>query len=368
MARDVFTAPIDSIAASDVAQYVSSLTNGEGYTFEVKADGPAGTGRLGADAVAKAVCSFANGRLVGVLVVGAAEDKTAGTVTMRGLNTPPRGPLKDWLDSAIRNTVRPQPHYEIRAIRAATTHGPVALVRVSPQPLGPTLAKGRIYVRTATGSVPLEDPSEVARLFREAEQARARAEHVARADVRTSLDSEITKGGTLTITPVLRMALAPAAVPETFQSQVLRKSYVQQELPNALQSVFPPASAGVVTLGRLRPWGALAWTSPSALLVAEVDHTGWARLTVAAPGYVPSTATAVTFLDDHASAGARFLCRALTAAGAEGPAYLGTEVGASGWAGAWVEDLGDCDTHDVVAMLKRQHKRGLGLEVYEPEP
>ena len=369
---DVYADPIDSLTLDDLRALLAEASDGETYTFEAKADDPAPTGKgLSSTDVSKAACAFANSRVGGVVVVGAAE-LSRGQFALTGLAHPRAGSLKEWLDKAV-DGVRPRPRAEIRTFDAEPPMiGPAAIVRVFPVMEKPAIANGgRIYVRTATQSVPLEDPVEINRLFRESEAEVAAGRRRAAAMAGRMPDPEAR--GPAQVTLGLEVAAAPLAVPPELAARLFRPSAVDHLVPMALdREVGASGLMSDMTLSRMREWGVFAWRSgpwADSRWVAEVGATGWSRVVLLVPVTVvqeQETASASRILDGLRTA-SKVLVGIMGQVGMAGAGHLlvSTYFGPHGpvHQEGPVDDV--ADLANSTEVLLRGVSRGMGLRAFE---
>lgn len=148
----------------------------EGVTWEAKADGPDGRGRVRPEHVRNGICALAN-QIGGHLIVGAAPSDDGWDL----LGVDNRGEPGKWLDQAI-NGLRPLPRYSYRVFALPEGRW-AAVVEVEPLTQTPCMTlDGQVFERVSSQSVRVTDPVRLAQLFLRGEQARERAEdHAKRA-------------------------------------------------------------------------------------------------------------------------------------------------------------------------------------------
>lgn len=142
----------------------------EGVTWEAKADGPEGRGRLRPEHVRNGVCALAN-QIGGHFIIGAAMRE--GAWDLVGVEA--RGEPGLWLDRAIGG-LRPLPRYSCRVFTLDDERW-AAVVEVEPLTQTPCMTlDGQVFERVSSESVRVTDPGRLAQLFSRGEQARERAE------------------------------------------------------------------------------------------------------------------------------------------------------------------------------------------------
>jgi len=167
--RPPFPIPFDDLAEQHVRAFLAEAQE-EGVTWEAKADGPEGRGRLRPEHVRNGVCALAN-QIGGHLIVGAA--KRADRWELIGVDG--RGEPGLWLDRAIGG-LRPLPRYAHRVFPLDDGRW-AAVVQVEPLTQTPCMTlDGQVFERVSSESVRVTDPGRLAQLFSRGEQARERAE------------------------------------------------------------------------------------------------------------------------------------------------------------------------------------------------
>lgn len=170
----IFDVAWTALTYAGLERFLAEQTGEEPLHWEAKADGRS---PLHGNSIRKAISGFANSHDGGYLIVGAAEVDDRWRIV--GLRDPPRGELGGWLDRIVRSGVRPVPDYAVRVLRRRAPK--VAIVAVDPVAEPPCITSGgSVYVRTAGSTVPVEDPAELARLYRRGDAARRSAEFRAR--------------------------------------------------------------------------------------------------------------------------------------------------------------------------------------------
>lgn len=146
------------------------MAEDEGVTWEAKADGPDGRGRMRPEHVRNGVCALAN-QVGGHFIVGAA--KREGGWELVGVDK--RGEPGLWLDRAIGG-LRPLPRYAHRVFPLEDGRW-AAVVEVEPLTQTPCMTlDGQVFERVSSESVRVTDPGRLAQLFSRGERARERAE------------------------------------------------------------------------------------------------------------------------------------------------------------------------------------------------
>jgi hypothetical protein len=161
--RTLFGTSWEELSLPAIEVFLASAED-EGLTWEAKGDRSAGRWPRTAQ-VEKAVCGFANSRAGGVLIIGAerAEGHRAGWA-VPGL-LPPGDEAALALDRVIRNGLRPVPTFRTRSWAVGEERS-VAVVWVEPTDRPPSITRdGRVFERTTGATVPVTDPTALARLF-----------------------------------------------------------------------------------------------------------------------------------------------------------------------------------------------------------
>lgn len=126
--------------------------------------------------VRRAVCGFANSHEGGYLVAGATRD--GGVWKLSGVEFPDEPAV--WIDSVVRDEVRPTPQLDVRAWRVEESERHVAIARVEPVAVPPCITRGTVYERVPGRTVPVKEPLRLAELFARGDHARAEAQAKAR--------------------------------------------------------------------------------------------------------------------------------------------------------------------------------------------
>jgi hypothetical protein len=166
---DLFGVSWDELRCDDVAAFLADAGE-EGITWEAKGDDDRGT--LRPDSIRKAACGLAN-TLGGYVIVGAKWNKKARRWDLPGITAPDAEP-ELWIGKALRG-LRPEPRHAAKTWPSGDRRV-VAVVWVEPVAQAPCMtAQGRIYERVSGATVPVEDPTVLARLFDRGSAARERA-------------------------------------------------------------------------------------------------------------------------------------------------------------------------------------------------
>jgi hypothetical protein len=270
--RDLFTAALAKIGVADVESFLADAERDEGFTWEAKADHA--KGRLSPHDLQKTACAFANGRDVGVLIVGAHLGISSWEFPGLVQNY---GSLRQWLDDVIRKGLRPVPDYDIRVFQRTSTRGPAALVRIRPVAVKPAVTRwGGIYVRTATSSVPLDDPTEIARLFSAGVAARERAATLT--GLAGNQPLEESTEGLGSYAQAFGVALRPVEFDRDVIARIFRQSFVEVELPGTMSTGLN-LSARQLVITRVRSDRVTGWVDHEDLrLTFEVLVDGVVRV------------------------------------------------------------------------------------------
>jgi len=369
MAHNLFESPLESIRVSDLEGFLAEAEEDEGINWEAKCDDPREA--LGKDAVRKAVCAFANGRMVGVVLVGAEYDKTARAWRLPGLRRPPSIALKRWLDQVVSGGLYPVPEYDLRTFRGAGERGPVAILRVRPLAIKPAVTiSGGIYVRTMTQSIPLKDPALIADLFRQGEAERKRAEDLSNELLTKRITPDPLTGRGWTITGY-RICVCPAEVPADLPVRVHQRGFAQEVLPNALRAAWDNRLVSPMSTGirgdRAMAW--FDWIDQGELVIAEVYREG-AIVVKGAPQSSYDRPRALELLRVRGLARQHDLIRRLVPVlRLRGPAFIthvvmvGADVALSSY---WTEN-DPVPTAEEVAAATRDLLRHFGEPEWEPD-
>jgi hypothetical protein len=167
--RSPFPVPLFELSEEHVRAFLAEAEE-EGVTWEAKADGPDGRGRLRPEHVRNGVGALAN-QIGGHFIVGAA--KRDGRWQLAGVDE--RGEPGLWLDRAIGG-LRPLPRYAQRVFPLEDGRW-AGVVEVEPLTQTPCMTlDGQVFERVSSESVRVTDPARLAQLFSRGEQARERAE------------------------------------------------------------------------------------------------------------------------------------------------------------------------------------------------
>lgn len=158
MPPDLGGIPWARLSLADIDAFLAAEAE-ETLYWEAKGDGRE---RLGPHALAKAVCGFANSERGGYVILGAKLSDRA--YVMPGLTHPPAAELGAWVDQVIRSgAVKPLPWFEPRTF---VERPGAAIIAIDPVEQPPCVTSGgAVYERTSGRTVPVTDPSELARLF-----------------------------------------------------------------------------------------------------------------------------------------------------------------------------------------------------------
>ncbi len=168
MPPDLGGIPWARLTLADIDAFLAGEPE-ETLYWEAKGDGRES---LGSHAIAKAVCGFANSERGGYLIIGAVPSNRG--FVMSGLTRPPAAELGAWVDQVVRSgIVQPVPWFEPRAF----IDRPGALiVAIDPVEQPPCVTSGgSVYERTSGRTVPVTEPSELARLFAKGRSAHLQA-------------------------------------------------------------------------------------------------------------------------------------------------------------------------------------------------
>ena len=366
--RNLFESRVVDIRVADIEGFLAAAEEDEGLNWEAKCDDPQGLNALGKNDIRKAVCAFANGRVNGVVIIGAEYDKRAKEWRLPGLRKPPVIPLRRWLDQVIRDGLTPVPEYDLRTFRSEPGRGPVAFLRIRPLAIKPAVTSGGgVYVRTMAQSIPLKDPALIADLFKEGEATEDRAEKLAERVMNPQMVPEAL-AGLGTYRTGFRICVCPVGGPDDFSTRVFRRHFAEQTMPDAVKTAY-----------RRGLWTAQIYVTPKSdrlvamfddnvRIVAEVIAEGALAVSMIPPSaYSPADAIALL---ERGFDQERGLLECL-AAGLElrGPAFVMYEV-LSGSKFAlsqqWTDGSPVPTVADVAAAI-RDLKRGYGVPEWEPD-
>jgi hypothetical protein len=151
----------------------------EGLTWEVKGDREQSRWPR-PQQIEKAASGFANSALGGVLLIGVERQEPGRSWLLKGLAAPAESEIVLAVGKVMRDGLRPVPEFRVRSWELESNRH-VAVLWVRPVAEPPCLTRdGRAFVRTTGQTVPVTDPTELARLFAAGDKARADAEEWAR--------------------------------------------------------------------------------------------------------------------------------------------------------------------------------------------
>jgi hypothetical protein len=125
--------------------------------------------------VRRTVCGFGNSHDISYLILGAtyADDRWS----LDGYAFPDEPPV--WIDSVVRDEVRPTPYFDVRSWRVDESDQHVAVVRVEPVATPPCITRGTVYERVPGRTIAVRDPQRLADLYSRGDRARSAAEGAA---------------------------------------------------------------------------------------------------------------------------------------------------------------------------------------------
>jgi schlafen family protein len=211
----IFGVSWDELEPQDVAAFLADAED-EALLWESKGGG----GRPNPGSVRKAVCGFANSR-GGYLIIGA--DRRDGAWSVDGVDFGVDEP-GTWLDSVIRDGLRPVPAHEVR-VRPGAGGRTVAIVRVQPIAAPPCITSdGVVYLRVSGRTVPVTDPAVLAGLYERGRAAEQHAENAARRRA-----EELVRGSDPGEPPFLNIgiALCPTGIPDDLGGRLFTESFEQ---------------------------------------------------------------------------------------------------------------------------------------------
>lgn len=317
--------------------------------------------------IAKSIGAFANSRDGGYVILGAAHDKTR-TWSLPGLADRGTEPAV-WLESVIVGAVLPRPRHQVRTLRL-TDERFAGLIRVWPVPTPPALVGGVAYMRVSGMSIPITDPVELGRLYRQGETARSAAESRAAGAIQWPT-SRNPPGDRLHL--LYAVSLSPVAPPPDVSSRLFRRSYID-ELHSLLRSYLTPPVVGPVRAPEREEW------AQSFVEVGLADPFGDAAsaLTVRWDG----SAVVSYWAEDTPARGIDHLREpgnlarpwrlgvdALALLGGTGATYVTVfavhDPGGT-YASRWTEELGH-PSDETLASVIRELRRSRGRADFEPE-
>jgi Schlafen, AlbA_2 len=223
----IFDVDLSELEPEHVEEFLRDVS-GEGLTWEGKGTAP--LTQLKSKIVA-GVCGLAN-QLGGYFIVGAEEDKDAGTWTLVGVENDCREDPHDWLARILRGNLVDAPPFEVRSWRLAGNRV-AAVIRVDQTAIPPCMTKdGLVYVRVVSETVKAKDPRMLADLLRKGEAARKNAEDKAVATL-----SLLIEGGALVGEEIDRfvLALAPTTVGIDYTGRIFTGSFKESLLVAATE-------------------------------------------------------------------------------------------------------------------------------------
>jgi hypothetical protein len=367
LVHNLFESHVDDIRISDIEGFLADAEEDEGLNWEAKCDDPRGLDALSKKDIRKAVCAFANGRVTGVVLIGAEYDKGAKAWRLPGLRKPPTIPLRRWLDQVISEGLTPAPEHELRTFRAAPGRGPVAILRIRPLGIKPAVtSSGGIYVRTMTQSMPLKDPALIADLFQEGEAAQERAQKLAERLIAPPMVPEALTG-LVSRSIGYRICVCPVGVPDDLWTRVFGRRFADETLPEELKSAYRRGEWTARIYVRPTSDRLIAWFDDNERVVAEVLREG----AIAVSGLPPSEydpSQAIALLDRGFDRERGLLERLADVLGLTGPALVSYAV----FSGArfalcdqWTDGAPTPTLEDVAGAV-RDLKRGYGVPEWEP--
>jgi hypothetical protein len=377
--RSRFPVPFSDLSEQHVRAFLAEAEE-EGVTWEAKADGPDGRGRLRPEHVRNSVCALAN-QIGGHFIVGAS--KREGRWELVGVAD--RGEPGLWLDRAIGG-LRPLPRYAHRVFPMDDGRW-AAVVQVEPLTQTPCMTlDGQVFERVSSESVRVTDPARLAQLFSRGEQARERAE--GRAAQAAQMVRRVT-GQQLGVSVTL--GLAAASYEDDIGSRLFHSRFrgqlddaFEQRLFRELshQEPSPPQSSHSIRQNYMqrvygfnsdsRPFAEVAWVvraqwdgavGVSALLTGSILKVGGLFDMVLLPAW-RLAADLVAFLGGYGDARMHLAVEVRSVAANLGEFYRGLpgSVELTRWAEVAVP------TDDLIGSVQRELQRAAGLWSFEGVP
>jgi hypothetical protein len=201
----IFGVSWDELALQHVQTFLDDADD-EPYLWEAK-----GGGQPQPKAVRKAVCGFANTR-GGWLILGA-DRRNDGSWALDGFDFRREEP-RTWVDAVIRDGMNPVPDHDTKPL--ATQNGThVGVVQVAPVEEPPCITRdGVIWQRVSGRTIPVTDPSVLARLYEQGERAGKRAADDATEMLELVLDRNANPWIYEPSTMIFALGVATVAYPE----------------------------------------------------------------------------------------------------------------------------------------------------------
>jgi Schlafen, AlbA_2 len=275
----IFDVDFSELEPEHIEEFLRDVS-GEGLTWEGKGTAP--LTKLKSKIVA-GVCGLAN-QLGGYFIVGAEEDKDAGTWTLPGIENDCREDTHDWLARILSRNLVDAPPFEIRSWKLKDDRV-AAVIRVDQTAIPPCMTKdGLVYVRVVSETVKVKDPRMLADLVRKGEAARKDAEDKAVATL-----SLMIEGGALAGEEIDRfvLALAPTTVGIDYTGRIFTGSFKESLLVAATeleQSFVDERRDSVVEMHR-DGYRVLRGTNRGSGYFTRCG-TAWWRLSLLAPAQV----------------------------------------------------------------------------------
>lgn len=357
-APDLFRKPWSDLELVDVANFLAGHgLPDEGLTWEAKA------GDIHAGQVHKAIVALGNSVLGGYLILGVAWDKASRSWTLPGAKMPGSEP-GTWLGQQI-GQIKNAPPVDIHVWPHGI--GYAALLSVPPAPVPPLIApSGVVYERVSGASVPVDDPTDLRRLYDRGEAAMRRAADGAQ---RARVNIEGASEGRF---PNVSLGLASVGTRADVVDRLFTRSVHDPMAAGVLAGTLigdpDRASVSAETLGNSLTVRQGGWGSDEHNLVVAAYRTG----EVGAAFFLNEEIDAVSDLTlnpggllGHAWAAAQ---AAIVALGGYGPAHLAVYFhsprGAQHFSG-WTKGAGPTD--EELAAVVRQVRRQRGDFVLEDE-
>jgi hypothetical protein len=244
--ESIFGADFDALEPEHIEEFLGGVS-GEGLTWEGK--GTATLTGLKSKIVA-GVCGLAN-QLGGFFIVGASEDKQAGSWTLPGVEDDCNEDAHDWLARILSGNLVEPPPFEVRRWNLHDDRV-VAVIRVEHTPIPPCMTKdGLVYVRVVGETVKVKDPRALADLLHKGERARNDAEKKAVAAIDRSIERSSPVGSAESAR--FALALVPTTVAIDYTSRIFTERFREEllEAANALErSFFDERRASSATMHR----------------------------------------------------------------------------------------------------------------------
>lgn len=151
---EIFAKPLAEVSTEDVLALLAGSAP-EPLLWEAKGGEP------NPHEIRRQCGAFANANAGGMLILGA--DERSGRWHLAGMTFPDGEPHR-YVSDCLRDGVRPQPRFDVRALELAEGRY-LVLIAVSPLQDGPCIVRGTVYERVPGATVSVKDPGRLAELY-----------------------------------------------------------------------------------------------------------------------------------------------------------------------------------------------------------